>query len=670
MADKVKLIQAQDFQLSGGGIGLTDTSITIDDFVLPNSNVPITMDMFGEIGYITLEPETDREENISFTDVINNGDSTSTITGVVRGLPLATTSDPADYNTPDLTLRQPHSGGSLLRITNSVSLLQWFASKANEETIEERWTFPSVAGVDRPILDADTDAVLNTELVTRGEVTRLIQANFISPSIVSSSSATTGTSTAASLNWNHVSLGDNRLILVAVATQEDVTVTGVTYNGDALIQAASHTRVTGNLRTEIWYRIAPDLGTNAIVVSTSGAAYISATALTLNDADQTTPIGDTSDADGSSTSPSVIVTTTQDNSLVVDSLATANDPITATAGAGQAIQQEVLSSATRQIVTSVELQPTAGNTTMSYTISPSTNWAITAVEIKGITVPGIAGVNSVTGNYIDNTDPANPVSEVPLNNTTNSAPTVNDDESIGYYVDSKWYDTSTGILYTCTDATNGAAVWVAVAGGVGSAERKVGVGEITDATIFNAQLQFIAELWSAPTNRVTNIYFSSGQDAVTLDGVFPGVDGGSSAGAFSDSRLFIVEAIVYLNNGNNVGAFGFNAAGDNSAITISNNIEGAYFVGDNSGNLYIQTGTGAARTQTNLGAIAGGREKLRIEFDRTIGTPAARFYRDGVLVGTITTNLPNSSEIGVTFQNGIGDVLIESAGCPSVAMEF
>lgn len=105
MADKVKLIQAQDFQLSGGGIGLTDTSITIDDFVLPNSNVPITMDMFGEIGYITLEPETDREENISFTDVINNGDSTSTITGVVRGLPLATTSDPADYNTPDLTLR-------------------------------------------------------------------------------------------------------------------------------------------------------------------------------------------------------------------------------------------------------------------------------------------------------------------------------------------------------------------------------------------------------------------------------------------------------------------------------------------------------------------------------------------------------------------------------------
>lgn len=218
------------------------------------------------------------------------------------------------------------------------------------------------------------------------------------------------------------------------------------------------------------------------------------------------------------------------------------------------------------------------------------------------------------------------------------------------------------------DGTTGNPL-VAVGGG-GSAERKVGVGEITDATIFNAQLQFMTELWSAPTNRVTNINFSASQDAVTLVGVFPGVDGGSSAGAFPDSRLFIVEAIVYLNDGNHVGAFGFNPAGDTNAITISNNIEGAYFVGDGSGNLYIQTGTGAARTQTNLGAIAGGRQKLRIEFDRTIGTPAARFYRDGVLVGTITTNLPNSSVIGVTFQNGAGGTLIESAGCPSVAMEF
>ena len=160
MTDRIKLVQGQDFQLAGGGIGLTDTSITIDDFVLPNSGVPITMDMFGEIGYITLEPETQREENISFTGVTQNGDSTATITGVVRGLPLASTADQADYNTPDLSLRQAHSGGSLLRITNSVSLLQWFAGKLNDETIEGAWTFPGTTATGRPKNVVDADAIL------------------------------------------------------------------------------------------------------------------------------------------------------------------------------------------------------------------------------------------------------------------------------------------------------------------------------------------------------------------------------------------------------------------------------------------------------------------------------------------------------------------------------
>lgn len=47
-------------------------------------------------------------------------------------------------------------------------------------------------------------------------------------------------------------------------------------------------------------------------------------------------------------------------------------------------------------------------------------------------------------------------------NVTTSAPTVNDDVSLGYAVGSKWFDTTPGTLYICTDATNGAAVWVDV----------------------------------------------------------------------------------------------------------------------------------------------------------------------------------------------------------------
>lgn len=40
-----------------------------------------------------------------------------------------------------------------------------------------------------------------------------------------------------------------------------------------------------------------------------------------------------------------------------------------------------------------------------------------------------------------------------------TAPTVTDDESLGYSVGSLWFDSATGVLYTCSDATIGAAVW-------------------------------------------------------------------------------------------------------------------------------------------------------------------------------------------------------------------
>jgi len=384
-------VQAKDYRLAGAGVAATDTSITIVSMTLPNSNALVTMADFGdEIGFMTIEPETNREENISFTGITQNLNGTATLTGVTRGLTFVSPS------TIDVNLRQSHSGGSIIRVTNSTQFYENLANKYRDETIVNKWTFPSVAGSTRPVIGADTNAVLATELITKGELSRALTSTIVIPTIVTTSSATTGTSTAGSLNWNHVSVGGDRLLLVEISTQEDETVSGVTYNGDALTQAASHTRVTGNLRTEIWYRVAPDLGTNAIVITMSGAAYISATALTLNDVNQTTPIGDTSDADGSSTAPSVVVTTTTDNSLVVDSLSAASDPLTATAGSGQSIQQSVLDTATRQIATSVEIQPTAGNTTMDYTIAPSTNWAITAVEVIGVTGSGGGGTDAFT----------------------------------------------------------------------------------------------------------------------------------------------------------------------------------------------------------------------------------------------------------------------------------
>lgn len=47
--------------------------------------------------------------------------------------------------------------------------------------------------------------------------------------------------------------------------------------------------------------------------------------------------------------------------------------------------------------------------------------------------------------------------------TTNVAPTVTDDETLGYQVHSLWRDTVGGDTYICTDASTDAAVWVVIA---------------------------------------------------------------------------------------------------------------------------------------------------------------------------------------------------------------
>lgn len=76
-----------------------------------------------------------------------------------------------------------------------------------------------------------------------------------------------------------------------------------------------------------------------------------------------------------------------------------------------------------------------------------------------------ATVQSVTGYYVDNSDPINPVITAPKNNFSAAAsPSVNDDSSLGYSVNSQWAALNAAVpipqLFTCKDATVGAAVWI------------------------------------------------------------------------------------------------------------------------------------------------------------------------------------------------------------------
>lgn len=407
-------VQAKDYRLAGAGVGSTDTSITLSSMTFPNSGDLVTMDDFGEIGFATLEPETNREENVSFTGITQNINGTATLTGVTRGLKFAR----PPYG-QDINLRRSHSGGTILRISNSAQFYYNLANKYNEETIVDKWTFPSVAGDTRPVLGADTDAILNTELVTKGEVTRLIQATFLPPVVVSTSQGSTNLVQGQITPFAHtVPVGlTSGGTFVIVHTQEDVTVSSITLGAQNFTQVATETRPGSNQRIEIWRLLNPASGTANVTVTTSGNAYSTAQVITLENVNQTTPVDALSTgADGSGTAVADTITTATANAVILMGVGGDTDPtvFTPTAPLAEILVDDA--GTLRPTSSSVRSTTTAGVYNLAYTIAPSQDFVTKAIAIRGVQVPGIAGVNSVTddGNgvvTVDNTDPANPVIE-------------------------------------------------------------------------------------------------------------------------------------------------------------------------------------------------------------------------------------------------------------------
>lgn len=206
------------------------------------------------------------------------------------------------------------------------------------------------------------------------------------PVVVETGSGTSGASQVTSLTYELTSSGLNRIVLVQISVQSGVTVTGVTYAGLALTQAKSVT--AGGLKVEQWFRIAPPIGTDDVVITLSGAAYISSGAECIVNVDQTDPIGDDEDNTGASTEVSDSLTTTADYSMVFDAIATQDAPIIYTLGAGQ-LQNWQESSVTTVLQGASSYQPaglTGDVVVMSWSLSKSAIWLTASVEILGISV--------------------------------------------------------------------------------------------------------------------------------------------------------------------------------------------------------------------------------------------------------------------------------------------
>lgn len=186
-------LQAQKFKLSGNGVGSSDTSIVLQTFDFPDGTNITTSD-FGSIAYMTLEPGTSREEQISFTGVTQNADNTATLTGVTRGLSFD------ESKTETSALKQAHAGGTIAVLSNTSAFYSELAIKQNDETVSGAWTFstfPQKSGSTTPtsaaelatkayvdatatgsaLYDQNITAAVAGETVAAGELVRLSDAD-------------------------------------------------------------------------------------------------------------------------------------------------------------------------------------------------------------------------------------------------------------------------------------------------------------------------------------------------------------------------------------------------------------------------------------------------------------------------------------------------------------
>jgi RHS repeat-associated protein len=142
-----------------------------------------------------------------------------------------------------------------------------------------------------------------------------------------------------SLSWTHTTSGTNRLLTVASVANSnsnspaaDMPVTGITYGGQALSQAAAVSDSSGATRTELWYLVNPPSGSNTIQINYTGSVVeMVGSAASFTGVAQVSPVG----ASGSSSSGPSVTLTSSGGSMIVaagDGTITANGPMSEPVG--------------------------------------------------------------------------------------------------------------------------------------------------------------------------------------------------------------------------------------------------------------------------------------------------------------------------------------------------
>lgn len=223
--------QLQAQTLAGAGCAIGDTSIILNSFTDIDGTTLVQMTDLGTKCWMTLEPNTSNEEQISFTGITQNANGTATITGVSHvafKYPYTETSG----------VSKTHVGGSKAIVSNTSAFYNTLTSQVDDEVITGSWTFTISPNVPTPI-SASTTAAASVAYVNSVAIAG-------APDAAVAVKGVTRLSTAPVTATIPIAVGDNdtRVSPVSLATLTSGKVTAWGGNDTSIALGGSNVFVT------------------------------------------------------------------------------------------------------------------------------------------------------------------------------------------------------------------------------------------------------------------------------------------------------------------------------------------------------------------------------------------------------------------------------------------